>query len=283
MNIIRLNKIEEKYNLKNNVYAVLGLDNITGSIKDITVYQMLLHFKSDGLLKEGTTIVEATSGNTGIALSYYQKEFNYQCIIVMPSSMSEERRKMITKFDAKLVLIDGGMEECHKYADELIKKNDNMILFDQFNNKYNVEAHYEITGPLIYNNIKDIDYIFAGIGTGGTICGTTKYLKEKNNHVKAIGIEPYESPLLTKGYSNNHLIQGIGANFIPEICKNRILDGIICIKGDEKFAIDETGKYIPITTEECPELFPIYLEESKQCIKDCRDYTFCQFCKLCSY
>jgi len=241
MRIVRLNKIESKYELNNEVYALVNDDNTTGSIKDITVYNMLLEYKNSGMLKEGTTIIEATSGNTGISLAYYQKEFNYKALIVMPKSMSIERRLKIASYGAELYLTDGGMEESEVKAVELQKEIDNSFVFDQFNSKYNALAHYKVTGPYIYNDIKDLSYIFIGIGTGGTITGTSKYLKEKNKDIKVIGIEPYESPLINKGVSAPHLIQGIGANFIPSVLDLNYVDEVLDIKGNESI---ETAKEI---------------------------------------
>jgi len=240
MKIVKLDKINEIYKLNNNVYALLGLDNPTGSIKDVTVYNMLLEYKKNGLLKDNTTIIEATSGNTGISLAYYQKEFNYKALIVMPSSMSIERRNKIAKYGASLKLIDGGMEECERMAIEIQKEIPNSFVFSQFDSIYNPLAHYNVTGPFILNEIKTVDYLFSGIGTGGTISGTSKYLKE-NGKTRTIGIEPYESPLLTDGKANSHLIQGIGANFIPSVLDFNYVDSIIDVKGLEAI---ETSKII---------------------------------------
>lgn len=230
----------EKIISNNNVYAKLENSNPTGSIKDRAVFQMLLDFQKEGKLNENTTIVEATSGNTGIALAYFQKVFNYKAVIVMPKSMSKERREMISKFGAELKLIDGGMLECEEVALKMSKELPNHILLNQFSNPSNYMAHYLNTAPEIDQQLKNIDYIIASFGSGGTISGIAKYFKEHYPSVKIIAVEPEESPLLTKGYAGSHLIQGIGANFIPENYKKEFIDEVIVVKGEEsiKFAYE---------------------------------------------
>jgi len=217
----------------NNIYCLLGLDNPTGSIKDITVKGMLDSYKKDGSLLDNSTIIEATSGNTGISLAYYQKEYKYKAIIVMPSSASKERRKMIENYQGELVLVDGGMKECEAKVQELISSIPNSFIFNQFSSLYNPMSHYNLTGPEIYSQLKKIDYLVAGIGTGGTISGTAKYLKEKIKELKVIGVEPLQSPLLTKGVSGPHKIQGIGANFIPLAYQKEYVDEIIDVDDNE--------------------------------------------------
>lgn len=229
----RLERIEQLYNSHNKIYAVLGSEMPTGSIKDVTVYGMLKSYKEEGKLVSGGTVIEATSGNTGIALAYYQKEFDYHCVIVMPSSMSKQRREMIQKYGAELVLVDGGMDACTNKANELVKSLKNAFIFNQFVSDYNPKAHYELTGPFIYENMPEITYLFAGIGTGGTISGCSKYLKEKNKNIMSIGIEPAESPLISKGLAGPHLIQGIGANFVPDTYKKDYVDSIVTVRGEE--------------------------------------------------
>lgn len=228
--LIRLENVEKNYNLNNFIYAKLENSNPSGSIKDRAVYQMLVDIKESGKLNSNTTIIEATSGNTGISLGYYKKEFGYKLVIVMPESMSKERREMISSYGADLVLTKGGMQESEDFAVELVKKTENSILFDQFNNASNVKGHYKTTGPEIVASLPNVDYLFAGIGTGGTITGTGRYLKE-NSKCKIIGVEPEESPLLTKGISGPHLIQGIGANFIPPLLDKNFVDEIVDVKG----------------------------------------------------
>lgn len=235
--LVRLEEIEKEFNLNNFVFAKVENTNPSGSIKDKAVYQMLIDYKNEGKLKEGTTIIEATSGNTGISLGYYKSEFKYNLVIVMPKSMSKERRDKISSYGAKLCLIDGGMEESERYALELVKITPNSILFDQFNNQSNPKAHYLTTGPEIYFSLPDTSYVFAGIGTGGTISGTGKFLKEKSPLFKIIGVEPLQSPLLTKGKSGSHPIQGIGANFIPKTFHKEYVDEIIDVDGEESIKI----------------------------------------------
>jgi len=230
--LVRLEAVEKHFAVENKLFAKVEATNPSGSIKDRAVYQMLLDYQAEGKLKEGSTIVEATSGNTGIALGYYSKEFNYRLIIVMPESMSQQRRDMIQGYGAELCLVKGGMAQCEERAKELVKEIPNSFEFKQFDNPSNPKAHYLHTGPEIIEALPEVDYFFAGIGTGGTLSGTGKYLKEKKD-VKVIGVEPFESPLLTKGVAGGHLIQGIGANFIPNTYDKNIADGIIDVRGEE--------------------------------------------------
>ena len=230
--LVRLEVVEKHFGVENKLFAKAEATNPSGSIKDRAVYQMLLDYKAEGKLKEGSTIVEATSGNTGIALGYYSKEFKYRLIIVMPESMSQQRRDMIQGYGAELCLVKGGMAQCEERAKELVKEIPNSFEFKQFDNPSNPKAHYLTTGPEILEALPEVDYFFAGIGTGGTLSGTGKYLKE-NRDVKVIGIEPFESPLLTRGISGGHLIQGIGANFIPKTYDKNVADEIIDVKGED--------------------------------------------------
>ncbi len=240
MKIVKLEKIEKKFNLNNDLYALIGGENPTGSIKDVTVFGMLNSYKKEGKLKPNATVIEATSGNTGISLAYYQKEFNYKALIVMPKSMSVERRNKIAKFGAELCLIDGGMRECEEKATLLSKEIENSFVFSQFDSPYNPQAHYDLTAPFIYEKTNDIDYLVAGIGTGGTITGTAKYLKERLPDIKIIGVEPFESPLLTKHFAAPHLIQGIGANFIPSILDQTLLDDVMDVSGKQSIELAKT-------------------------------------------
>ena len=229
--LVELKNIEQLYNLNCRIFGKVENSNPTGSIKDRAVYNMLLNYQKQKEIK-GSTIIEATSGNTGIALAFYASVFNYRCIIVMPSSMSKQRRDMITQYGAELCLVDGGMKECNIKAQELLKSIPNSFIFDQFNQKANYEAHYKTAGELLENN-QNIAVIAAGIGTGGTITGIGRVFKEKKPDVRIIGIEPLESPLLTKNTASPHLIQGIGANFIPSILDRNIIDEIIDVAGIE--------------------------------------------------
>ena len=230
--LVRLAEVEKHFHVENALYAKVEASNPSGSVKDRAVYQMLLDYQAEGKLKEGTTIVEATSGNTGIALGFYSKVFNYKLIIVMPASMSQQRRDMIQSYGAELCLISGGMAQCEEHAKELVKQIPNSFEFKQFDNPSNPKAHYLTTGPEIATHLPKVDMFFAGIGTGGTISGAGRYLKEHGD-VKVIGVEPFESPLLTKGVAGGHLIQGIGANFIPNTYDKNVVDDIVDVKGEE--------------------------------------------------
>ena len=231
--LVKLSKIKEQFNLSFDIYAKVEGYNPTGSIKDRAVYQMLLDDYESKRINKDTVIIEATSGNTGIALAYFGSKFNNKVIIVMPNSMSKQRRDMIASFGAELVLVQGGMKECNEKALELHKSLQNSIIFGQFEHKSNPKAHYLFTAPEIVNQLPSVKYVFAGIGSGGTISGIAKYIKENNLDIKIIGIEPNESPLITKGYSSSHLIQGIGANFIPKILDLDNIDKVITVKGED--------------------------------------------------
>lgn len=242
--LIELKNIEKEFNLSCRVFGKVENSNPSGSVKARAVYQMLLDYKKDGILKEGSTIVEATSGNTGIALAYYTKVFNYRLLIFMPKSMSEERRRMITSLGGELRLVDGGMKEANEEALLEVKTHNNTFLFDQFNNKNNVKAHVLTTGPEIYKDLPSVKYVFGGIGTGGTVTGISKYFKNNNIDASVIGVEPFESPLLTKGASGKHLIQGIGANFVPSILDLSLLKGIEDVKSEEAIKMAKTIRQI---------------------------------------
>ena len=229
--LVRLINIEKKYGINCPLFAKVENTNPSGSIKDRAVYQMLLDYIASGKLNENTTIVEATSGNTGIALAYYSKIFKYRLIIYMPSSMSKERREMISSLGAELKLVDGGMDKAEELALLDVKNNKNYLLFDQFNNPSNKKAHFLTTGPEIYKDLNDVNYVFSGIGTGGTATGIAQYFRSINKDAKVIGVEPSESPLLTKGYAGKHLIQGIGANFIPSILERQLLNDVVDVPG----------------------------------------------------
>ena len=221
-----------KLNINNvNFYGKVENTNPSGSIKDRAVYQILMDLKDEGKLTKDTVIIEATSGNTGIGLAYYSKVFNYRLIIYMPESMSEERRRMITSLGGELKLVKGGMSLAEEEAMKAVRENPNYILFDQFNNEGNVKAHYLTTGPEILAQCPKIDYLVAGIGNGGTITGIAKYLKEKKPDVQILGVEPKESPLLTKNEAHPHLIQGIGPDFVPSILDRELIDSIIDVEG----------------------------------------------------
>ncbi len=231
--LIRLNNIEKMFDIDDELYAKVENSNPSGSIKDRAVYQMLLDYIALGKLTKDTVIVEATSGNTGIALAYYTKVFNYRLIIYMPSSMSKERREMITSLGGELKLVDGGMLEAEKLALEDAKTHPNYLLFDQFNNPSNVKAHYLTTGPEIVSECSDVSLVFSGIGTGGTATGIARFFLDNHLSSSVIGVEPLQSPLLTKGVAGKHKIQGIGANFVPSILKKDLLLDIVDVDDEE--------------------------------------------------
>lgn len=232
--IVRLKNIESKFGLNNNIelYGKLERNNPAGSIKDRAVKQIILDLFKDGKLKEGYTIIEPTSGNTGIAMAAIGRYLKLNVIIVMPSSMSEERRKLIKDYGAKLELVDGGMDVAVERANQLNKKIPNSVIPGQFVNESNVMAHYLTTAPEIFRDIPDLAYIFAGIGTGGTITGIGQYVMDNKRNTKVIGVEPEASPLLTKGRSGPHKIQGLGANFVPEILDLKVVEKILDVSND---------------------------------------------------
>ncbi len=241
--LLKLNNIKEKYNLKANVYAKLEYLNPTGSVKDRTAFYIIEQAEKQGLLKKGATIIEATSGNTGIGLAMASKIKGYKLILTMPSSMSKERQKILKAYGAEIVLTDSqqGMQASIDKAKELHEQIAGSILANQFTNQANILAHYETTGKEIYQSLnKKVDIFVASVGTGGTLIGTAKYLKEQNPNVKVYGVEPSASPLLTKGFSGKHNIQGIGANFIPPLYDAKYCDGVMtCSDTDSVFYAKE--------------------------------------------
>ena len=232
--IVRLGKIEKKFNLNEKIklFGKVEKNNPIGSVKDRPVKQMLLDLFESGKLKEGSTIIEPTSGNTGIAMAAIGSYLKLNVIIVMPSSMSQERRKLIKDYGAKLELVDGGMSVAVERANQLNNEIKDSVIPGQFINQSNVKAHYNYTAPEIFNDIPDVDYIVAGIGTGGTATGIGKYIVDNKKQTKVIGVEPESSPLLTKGKASPHKIQGIGANFIPEILDQKVISEIIDVSDD---------------------------------------------------
>ncbi|TXJ59537.1 cysteine synthase family protein [Brachyspira aalborgi] len=232
--IVRLGKIEKKFNLNEKIklFGKIEKNNPIGSVKDRPVKQMLLDLFESGKLKEGSTIIEPTSGNTGIAMAAIGSYLKLNVIIVMPSSMSQERRKLIKDYGAKLELVDGGMSVAVERANQLNNEIKDSVIPGQFINQSNVKAHYNYTAPEIFNDIPDVDYIVAGIGTGGTATGIGKYIVDNKKQTKVIGVEPESSPLLTKGKASPHKIQGIGANFIPEILDQKVISEIIDVSDD---------------------------------------------------
>ena len=219
-----------------NVYVKLENKNPGGSIKDRAVLGMILGAEEKGLLKAGDRIVEATSGNTGIATAMIGKSRGYQVTIIMPESMSVERRSLIKAYGAELILTEAakGMQGSIDKMQELLASGEYKSL-GQFDNKDNPDYHYKTTGPEIYDELKDVDIFVAGIGTGGTVSGIGSYLKDQNNQIKVYGVEPKSSPLITRGQAGPHKIQGIGANFIPKNYFADLVDEVILITDDEAF------------------------------------------------
>lgn len=228
--LVNLEKIDK------NVYVKLENKNPGGSIKDRAVLGMILRAEEKGLLKAGDRIVEATSGNTGIATAMIGKSRGYQVTIIMPESMSVERRSLIKAYGAELILTEAakGMQGSIDKMQELLASGEYKSL-GQFDNKDNPDYHYKTTGPEIYDELKDVDIFVAGIGTGGTVSGIGSYLKDQNTQIKVYGVEPKSSPLITRGQAGPHKIQGIGANFIPKNYFADIVDEVILITDDEAF------------------------------------------------
>ena len=220
-----------------NVFVKLEKANPGGSIKDRAALYMINGAEEKGILNKDSVLVEATSGNTGIALAMAGKLKGYKVIIIMPDTMSIERRQLVKAFGAELILTEGakGMAGSIEKANELLEKNPNYICLGQFDNEDNPRAHYETTGPEILKEVKDVSFIVAGIGSGGTIVGADKFLKEKNKEIKVIGIEPKSSPLITENKSGPHKIQGIGANFIPKIYDKDIVDKVITVSDEDSY------------------------------------------------
>lgn len=236
--LIRLNAYEKKYKIQNNIYAKLEKNNPSGSVKDRASYYMINEALKKGLINENSVIIEPTSGNTGIGLALFGSILRLKVIIVMPISMSEERRKLIRNYGATLELVDGTMQDCINRAKELCKTIPNSFIPSQFDNESNVLAHYETTGPEILEQLHNVDIVVCGIGSGGTISGIGKFLKEKNPYIKIIGVEPKQSPFITSGIRGSHKIQGIGAGFIPKILDLKVVDEIITV--DEDLAIEKS-------------------------------------------
>ena len=230
--MIKLNNIGNS-----NIYVKLEKYNPAGSIKDRAVYYMVENLEKNGLLKKGDVLVEATSGNTGIALSMIGSLKGYKVIIVMPETMSVERRTLMKAYGAELILTDGslGMKGSIEKMNKLLSENSNYISLKQFDNEYNPLAHYETTGVEMYNQVKDIDIFVCGVGTGGTISGVGKYLKEQNPNIKVVAVEPEGSPVISKNKKGSHKIQGIGAGFIPKNYNKNVVDEVMTITDEESY------------------------------------------------
>lgn len=236
--MLRLNNMEKTNNLTGEIYAKLEKYNPAGSVKDRAALEIIEDAERKGILKPGATIIEPTSGNTGIGLAFIARLKGYKVILTMPSSMSEERIKVLKAYGAEVVLTDAalGMQGSLDKADEILKQTPGAIIAGQFTNPANVNAHYKTTGPEIWEDMDgNIDVFIASVGTGGTLTGTAKYLKEKNKDIKIVAVEPAESPLISKGIAGQHGIQGIGANFIPEILDRNIIDEVYTVTTDESY------------------------------------------------
>lgn len=234
--LVALGNIEEEYGLTAHLYAKLESQNLTGSAKDRAAKKMIEDAEESGILKESAVIIEPTSGNTGIALSAIGTGKGYRVIIVMPDTMSIERRKMIAAYGAEVVLSDGklGMKGAIAKAEELKASLGNAWIAGQFDNPSNWKAHYETTGPEI-NEAMDgqVDILVAGVGTGGTITGAGRYLKEKHPSLKVIAVEPEKSPVLSNGTAGAHGIQGIGAGFVPEVLDTSMYDEVMQVSDED--------------------------------------------------
>ena len=236
--LMELANIKNEYNLNANVFAKLEFFNPAGSVKDRVALSMINNAEQKGALKKGGTVIEPTSGNTGIGLAAVCTARGYKAIIVMPDTMSVERIKLIKSFGAEIVLTDGkkGMKGAIEEAERLNKEIKGSIIAGQFDNPANPKAHYETTGPEIYNDLNGkVDVFVAGVGTGGTLSGVGIYLKQKNPDVKVIAVEPQSSPVLTKGESGVHKIQGIGAGFVTGNLDTTVYDEVIAVSDDDAF------------------------------------------------
>lgn len=233
--LLRMRRLEEKKRMKAAILAKLEYLNPTGSVKDRAALYMIRDAEEKGLLRAGGTIIEPTSGNTGIGLAAIAAAKGYQVILTMPETMSQERRNMLKAYGARLVLTEGslGMAGAVAKAEELHREIPGSIIAGQFDNPANARAHRETTGPEIWRDTEGrVDILVAGVGTGGTLTGTGEYLKEKNPAIQVVAVEPQASPLLSRGRSGSHGIQGIGANFIPQVLNRDIYDQVIAV-GDK--------------------------------------------------
>ncbi len=242
--LLELTHIEKKLDLKAKLVAKLEYFNPAGSVKDRVAKAMIDDAEARGVLNKDSVIIEPTSGNTGIGLASVAAARGYRIIIVMPETMSVERRQIMKAYGAELVLTDGakGMKGAIAKADELAKEIPNSFIPGQFVNPANPKAHFETTGPEIYEDTDGkVDIFVAGVGTGGTVTGVGEYLKSKNPAVKVVAVEPATSPVLSKGVSGAHKIQGIGAGFVPDVLDTKVYDEIIPVENEDAFT---TGKLI---------------------------------------
>ena len=245
--LLHLNNLEKRLNLNVTLLAKVEYFNPTGSVKDRIALSMIEDAEKKGIIHKDTVVIEPTSGNTGIGLASVCAAKGYKCILVMPENMSQERIKLIKAYGADVVLSpkEKGMQGAVDKATELSKTYESSFIPSQFENPSNPEVHYRTTGPEIYKSSnKKVDIFIAGIGTGGTISGVGKYLKEQNRNIKIIGVEPNDSPLLTKGKAGPHKIQGIGANFVPKTLDKKNIDEFMTATTEESYEYARlVGKY----------------------------------------
>ena len=242
--LMELTHIEAAENLQAKIYAKLEYFNPAGSVKDRIAKAMIDDAEASGALKPGATIIEPTSGNTGIGLASVAAARGYRIIIVMPETMSVERRQLMKAYGAELVLTEGakGMKGAIAKAEELAKTIENSFIPAQFDNPANPKAHFDTTGPEIFADTDgEVDIFVAGVGTGGTVTGVGQYLKSRNPNVKIVAVEPTDSPVLTSGVAGAHKIQGIGAGFVPDVLDTKVYDEIITVSNEDAFA---TGRAI---------------------------------------
>lgn len=252
--LVRLDKIN--VGAFATVYAKIEGENPAGSIKDRVAFAILDDAEKSGRLRSGGTVIEATSGNTGIGLAYACRQRGYRAVIVMPDSMSIERRKLMESYGADVILTDGkkGMSAAVERAQEILRNTPNAILADQFNNPVCAEIHYRTTGVEIWAQTQGkVDIFVACVGTGGTLTGVGRYLKAQNPNVKVVAVEPSASPLLSKGWAGGHAIQGIGANFIPKVLDRSVYDEVLTVEDGVAIAMakrlyQEEGLFVGISS-----------------------------------